>query len=172
MKSLVLAVTLAASATHANPPAVKPALAGVAFLVGDWTAGEGVVADTGGASKGSSRITVVANGGVLLRQDKTMLFDKTGKPTGGFDQVMMIYPESGALHADYSDGSHVIHYTQAEVVPGRSVTFLTSASPGAPVFRLAYTLTDPATLAVAFAMAAPGGTDFHPIATGTLKKSP
>ena len=83
---------------------------------------------------------------------------------------MMIYAEDGTLHADYIDGSHVIHYTSAVIVPGRSVTFASAVQPGVPVFKLGYTLSTPATLSVSFAMAPPGSTDFHPIATGTLTK--
>ena len=172
MKRLALAIVLAGSAvaSHAQAPALRPDLAGVSFLVGDWSTGKGVVADTGGTSTGSSRITVAANGTVLLRQDRTNLFDKAGKPSGGFDQIMMIYPEGGTLHADYSDGTHVIHYTQAEVVPGKSVAFSSAKQPGAPVFGLTYTLTAPDTLSVAFGMTPPGATTFNPIATGTLHK--
>lgn len=172
MKRLTLAIAIAGSAVaaHAQTPALKPDLADVSFLVGDWSTGKGVVADTGGTSTGSSRITVAANGAVLLRQDRTNLFDKAGKSSGGFDQIMIIYPEEGTLHADYSDGTHVIHYTQADVVPGKSVVFSSAKQPGAPVFGLAYTLTAPDTLSVTFGMTPPGTTTFNPIATGTLRK--
>jgi hypothetical protein len=164
-----LAAGLAASA-YAETQKAKPELAGVAFLVGDWSSGKGVVADTGGTSTGSSRITLAANGAALLRQDRTNLFDRAGKPSGGFDQIMLVYPEGGTLHADYSDGTHVIHYTQATVEPGKSVSFISAKQPGVPVFKLAYQLTAPDTLAVSFAMAPPGAETFNPIATGTLHK--
>lgn len=160
-----LATPLCAQSLPAGP------LAGLAFLVGDWDSGTGQVADTGGTSKGRSTITAEAGGNVLLRRDHTDLFDKAGKPVGSFEQVMMIYLESGTIHADYSDGTHIIHYVRAEVTPGKSVTFTSAASGGAPTFRLAYTLADPTTLAIAFAMAPPGGSDFHPIATGTLNRA-
>ena len=172
----VLAAAAAGSTALAQPPArapaLKPELSSLGFLVGDWSGGRGKVADTGGTSTGSSRIEVAVNGAVLLRRDHTNLFDASGKPTGGFEQIMMIYPERGALHADYSDGSHVIHYTSAVVAPGKSVIFASDISPSAPAFRLAYTLSTPTTLEVAFSMAPPGGGEFHPIATGTLTKAP
>ena len=38
--------------------------------------------------------------------------------------------------------------------------------------RFLLALSDPRTLEVAFAMAAPGSHDFHPIATGTLTRAP
>ena len=170
MKAIAYALVLAGSAAVAHAQAVKPGLAGVSFLVGDWSSGKGVVADTGGTSTGSSRITVAANGAVLLRQDRTSLFDKAGQPSGSFNQIMMIYPEGGTLHGDYSDGTHIIHYTQAEIVPGKSVSFSTVQQSGVPVFRLTYALASPDTLSVTFGMTPPGGTTVHPIATGTLHK--
>ena len=153
-----------------NAQATQPGarLAGVSFLIGDWQAGDGQVADTGGRAKGRSLITLEAGGNVLLRKDHTDLFDAAGKPTGSFEQVMMIYPEGETLHADYSDGQHVIHYINAAIVAGKSVAFTSVPQPNAPTFRLQYTLTTPRTLGVVFEMAPPGGAGFHPIATGTL----
>lgn len=173
MKSAVLAVALGllAGAAGAQSAPLKPRLAGLAFLIGDWSSGRGRVAETGGTSTGSSTIEPAAGGAALLRRDHTNLFDPSGKPAGGFDQVMMIYPEGETLRADYIDGGHVIHYTSAVVVPGKSVTFSTTAQPGVPAFRLSHTLASPATLAVSFSMAAPGTIEFHPIATGTLTKA-
>lgn len=113
-----------------------------------------------------------ANGHALLRRDHTDLFDRDGKPAGGFDQIMMIYPENGSIHADYSDGKHVIHYDSATVVAGRSVAFMSTHQQGAPVFKLSYELTQPETLAVTFAMAPPGQSEFKPIASGTARRSP
>lgn len=171
-KSAVLAVAMAvlAGAGGAQPAPVTPGLAGVAFLIGEWSSGRGRVAESGGTSTGSSSIEPVAGGAALLRRDHTNLFDASGKPAGGFDQVMLIYPEGAALRADYVDGGHVIHYTSAVVVAGKSVTFASEARPGVPTFRLSYALTSPETLAVSFSMAAPGTTEFHPIASGALTK--
>jgi hypothetical protein len=165
------AAAFLAFAAHAQAPALKPALAGLSFLVGDWTSGQGKVADTGGTSSGRSRFEPAAGGAVLLRRDHTDLFDASGKPAGGFDQIMMIYPEAGTLHADYSDGVHVIHYVTASVEAGKSVTFTSRAETGAPTFRLAYALEGARTLSVLFSMAPPGSVEFRPIATGTLEKA-
>lgn len=115
-------------------------------------------------------MTSEAGGAIILRRDHTDLFDKAGRPTGGFDQVMTIYPEAGTIRADYSDGSQVIHYVSATVEPGAAVTFTSAASPGVPAFRLAYRLVAPDRLSVWFGMARPGGGDFRPIATGELRK--
>ena len=166
--SLALAVLFAAPVAFAEPE-LQPKLAEIGFLVGDWSNGQGHVAEAGGTSTGASKVTVEAGGGVLLRRDHTSLYDRDGKPAGGFNQVMMIYPEDGTLHAEYSDGAHIIHYVTADVRPGRSVTFTSAIQPGAPVFRLAYELTAPDALVVTFGMIPPGGT-FQPIAVGTWRR--
>lgn len=171
MLSIVLAA--AAPAALAQPaPTLKAPLAGIGFLVGDWTGGEGKVLDTGGTSTGASHVTVQADGWMLLRQDHNQLFDAHGKPAGGFSQVMVVYPEGGTLRADYADGEgHVIHYVSATVTPGRSVVFNGAVTPGQPTFRLAYALTPAGDLAVEFGMAPPGGGPLHPIASGVMRKA-
>ncbi len=176
MKPLALAFALllapAALARQAPQDAAKDPLAGIEFLVGHWTSDDGKVADTGGTSKGSSDITPEANGHALLRRDHTDLFDAQGKPAGGFEQIMLIYPENGTLHADYTDGQHVIHYAGATVVPGKSVVFSSAANAGAPVFRLSYALQDARTLSIGFGMIPPGQTELREIARGTARKTP
>jgi len=164
------AAFLATFSQASADPALSPDLSRLGFLVGHWRSDDGKVADTGGTSAGVSVISAEAGGAVLLRRDHTDLFDKNGKPAGGFEQIMMIYPEKGTLRADYSDGQHVIHYSSAEVAPGKSVTF-TSAPGGGPTFRLSYDLKAADTLAVTFAMAPPGQAAFNVVAAGTLKKT-
>jgi len=166
--ALIAALLLAGMSTASAAP-LKPELSGLSFLIGNW-AGGGKVADTGGSARGKSKITAEANGAVLQRHDHTDLYDATGKPTGGFDQLMLVYADAGAIHADYFDGTHVIHYVQAEITPGKSVVF-TSAPGAGPTFRLTYVLKAPDSLDVAFAMAPPGQTAFNPIATGTVHKA-
>jgi hypothetical protein len=178
MKALIVALALTApaltaSAAAAQPARLKPELAGVGFLIGDWKGNDGKVADTGRRSAGGSQITVEADGAALLRRDHTELFDRQGKPAGGFHQVMLIYPEGGTLHADYGDGEgHVIHYTSAAVTPGKSVEFTAPAQAAAPGFRLTYTLAAKGALSVEFGMLPPGGAPFHQIAAGVLHKAP
>ena len=171
MSLFTVALALLASTALAQPARLKPQLAGIGFLVGDWSSGRGKVADTGDTDRGGSRITIEADGGALLRQDHTETFDAHGKRAGGFHQIMLIYPEGGTLHADYSDGEgHVIHYVSAAVTAGRSVVFTGATQPGQPSFRLAYELKAPGDLAVDFSMVPPGGGPARPIASGVLRK--
>jgi hypothetical protein len=174
-RAAVLAAVVMTAATgvaSSQTVALAPPLTGISFLVGAWAAGTGTVADTGERSRGSSTFEAAAGGGALLRRDHTELMHADGTPAGAFDQIMLIYPEGGTLHADYTDGTHIIHYASAQIVPGRSVAFITNQGGTAPAYRLTYTLTDPATLGVAFEIEPPGQTTFHPIATGTLHRSP
>jgi len=165
--ALVLVLT---SVAAAQKPAPQPGVAGVDFLLGTWGSGQGKVAETGGTSRGTSTFTLEAGGSTLLRRDHVELFDADGKPGGSFDLIMLIYPEGGTLHADYSDGTHIIHYTSAVVVAGKSVSFTSASPPGAPTFRLTYELTAADTMTVHFEMAPPGELTFHDIATGTQHK--
>jgi hypothetical protein len=84
---------------------------------------------------------------------------------------MLIYPDGDTLHADYTDGTHVIHYVSATVVPNRSVVFTSAAQPNAPTFRLTYEAPSASELDIHFDVAAPGSADFHPIATGSLTRA-
>jgi hypothetical protein len=170
MKLPCIAIVLcAASSVYAATRPLNAELAGIGFLVGRWDSDNGKVADTGGTSKGFSRVTVEANGAALLRRDHTDLFDAAKKPSGGFDQIMLVYPENRTIHADYSDGQHVIHYTSATVVAGESVTFSSVSQPDSPTFKLTYEFHAPDTLNVTFGMVPPGQSAFRPIASGTLK---
>jgi hypothetical protein len=166
-----LALVFLSANVQAQTPQLKSPLSAIGFLVGQWSSGKGKVAETGGTSTGSSTVTIEAGGAVLLRRDHTDLFDASGKPAGAFDQIMMIYPEGGTLHADYSDGTHVIHYVSAQIRAGQSVVFATPVQPGAPTFRLAYELSAPRRLGVSFSMAPPGSLRFRPVATGTLTRA-
>jgi hypothetical protein len=170
MKWFIIAASLCLASFAFAQTALNPALAPLGFLVGNWKGDDGKVADTGGTSKGGSLVSVQSDGWALLRQDHTELFDKDGKPAGGFHQTMMIYPDNGAVHADYVDGEgHAIHYVSAEIAPDKSATF--SSAPGqGPLFRLRYELQAPGVMAVSFGMIPPGQKDFHPIASGTLRK--
>ena len=167
MRALICAGMLTvALATPAAAQTLSAPLTGLSFLVGDWTGGGKSEHDT--TDKGVSSIQPVVGGNALLRRDHTDVSDKTGTLIEGFDQIMLIYPEGGTLHADYLDGTHVIHYTSAAIQPGQSVQFLTDNSASAPAFRLTYSKQAADTLAIKFEMQPPGATQFQTVAEGAL----
>jgi hypothetical protein len=168
----VVAILLAGPAFAAPAKKLGPELEPLGFLVGNWTAGQGKVAATGGVATGRSAFSIEAGGAALLRRDHTSLKGADGKRAGGMDQVMLIYPEGGTVKADYSDGTHVIHYVNAQVTPGRSVVFRSASQPGAPSFRLTYEAAPEDVLKVKFEMAAPGQSEFKPVAEGQMTRKP
>ena len=171
MRLIVLTLVGAAIcsvAAWAQAPVLRPELSGLAFLVGHWTDGQGDAVDMHSKLTGVSSFTAEAGGAVILRRDHTNLVDGAGRPVRGFDQIMTIFAEGGALRADDFDPNHIIHYVSAKVQPGKSVVFSSAASNTAPVFRLAYTLAAPHVLSVEFSMMPPGGSSYRTIATGSL----
>lgn len=166
----VVSILLAGPVLAAPAKKLGPELEPLGFLVGSWTAGQGTVSEADGTAAGRSTFSIEAGGGALLRRDHTTLKRSDGKRAGGMDQVMLIYPEGGGLKADYSDGARVIHYVSAQVTPGRSVVFRSAPQPGAPTFRLTYSAGAGDVLAVKFEMAAPGGTEFKPVAAGEMTR--
>jgi hypothetical protein len=165
MTSFLALLFAAGSATAQTLP---DSIAGVAFLIGDWTGGgtsEGGMTDTG-----TSSIHLIVGGNALERRDHNDVSDRSGKLQESFDQIMLIYPEGGTLHADYFDGAHTIHYTRATVAPGQSVTFEGAAAGGVPLFRLTYTRTSADMLGIKFEMQPPGVSAFTTVASGTLTR--
>jgi len=160
-----------ALATGAQAATLAPALQPLSFLVGKWEGG-GEVSDSGGRALGVSIISAQADGKALLRDDHNDLFDKAGKQTGQFHQIMLIYPDAGGVRGDYVDGEgHVIHYGPATIVAGQSVEFVSTAPPGAPVFRLRYDAEGTEALKISFAIRPPGQTTFQPIAVGEVHRA-
>ena len=167
--SAATAAVLAQPAHAQRLAALRPELAGLEFLLGTWTNGQGRVADTHGTATGTSKFTSEAGGTLILRRDHTDLQDGSGHPIGGFDQIMTIYAAGNGLHAEYFDPNHRIVYDTITIDPEKSVTFLTAPASG-PSFRLIYALQPGNTLSVDFAMAPPGSTSYRDIAAGTLQK--
>ncbi len=157
------------AAAPAQAQALSPPLAGLAFLVGDWSGTGKSENDT--TDKGTSSIRPVVGGNAMLRQDHNDVTDKAGKPVESFDQIMLIYPDGGTLHADYLDGAHTIHYVTADVQPGRSVRFETAPAAKAPAFRLTYAKSSADGLDITFEMQPPGAPAWIAVAKGTVTRN-
>jgi hypothetical protein len=159
---------LALLAGPAQAQTLSQQLAPIGFLVGQWS-GTGK-SEGNRRDAGTSSIQPVVGGTALLRRDHNDVSDANGKLVESFDQIMLIYPEAGTLHADYVDGAHTIHYTSAVVQPDQSVQFTSAAQPNAPIFRLTYTKASPDSLAITFEMEPPGKSVFQTIAQGAVRR--
>jgi hypothetical protein len=159
-------VGVMASSAKAEPN-LSPELAPLAFMIGEWSGGGKT--ENGGSAHGISSIQAIVSGGALLRRDHIELSNVDGKPAGSFDQIMLIYAEQGAIHADYLDGTHVIHYVRADIEPN-AVSFLSAEQSGKPVFRLIYSKTASATMHITFGMKPPGQSAFATIAEGDAQR--
>ena len=84
----------------------------------------------------------------------------------------MIYADGGKLRADYSDGTHVIHYTAVAVTPNKSVSFTSDGKTAGPVFKLIYEAKGDGAIAVSFSIKSPGQASFARVASGTLEAAP
>ncbi len=65
--ALAAALTLLCAASPMAAAPLNANLVGRTFLIGDWSAETGRVAETGGTSSGASHIEPVADGAALLR---------------------------------------------------------------------------------------------------------
>lgn len=159
--------TLLLSAPLSAAPTVSPEIAPLAFLVGRWAEGQGSA--EGRTVHGGFSFEPVAGGQALLRRDRSEVFDIGGRAPQTVEQIMLIYPEAGHLRADYFDGAHAIHYTDAAIIPGRSVQFTTTGAKGSSAFRLTYELTSARRVTVRFEMQPPGQPSFSTVAEGTAR---
>jgi hypothetical protein len=160
---LVLSVVVAAEPAVAAGPA--DALAGLAFLEGDW-----VAEPDGQGGSGTFSFARELDGRVIVRRNHAVVPARGGRPGGVHDDLLVLWAESGAVKADYWDNEgHVIRYDVA-TSPGRAV--LTSAPGPGPRFRLVYAEREPGLVDVSFEIAPPGKPDaFAPYLSGRARKA-
>ncbi len=163
MRALALWLILpaVASAAPADP------FAGLAFLVGEWTAGSGS-GRPGEAVGGGFSLRPDLGGAVLVRRSRAEYAPRPGQARGEVhEDLMVIHREGAALKATYWDGEgHVIRYAVA-TEPGRA-TFESEPGPG-PRFRLVYEEKGEGEVSIAF-LIAPPGKEFQPYVTGTARR--
>lgn len=136
MRRLILPALVAAalSAPAATPDPLEP----LRFLQGEWTGGDAAHPEAG---SGTFTFERALDGKAMTRRNTTRFPPRDGRPAQTHTDLMVIYPEGGALRALYVDNEgHVIHYAGAALPEGRGIAFTSEAGPG-PRFRLTYTVT-------------------------------
>jgi hypothetical protein len=164
-----LALTGATAATAAPPAPLSRALSPLSFLVGSWNSQPGARLAQGGSATGAFDIQPAVGGAALIRRDHTVLLGPGGKRQT-YEQIMLVYPDSGRLRADYFDGQHAIHYTDVTVDADGSVRFASDRVPGQPAYRLTYHKIDPRTVKVTFEIAPPGQDRFQALVEGSATR--
>ena len=162
MRALALSLLLPGLALSQPPDP----FAGLAFLVGEWTATGG--GKPGEAVRGGFTLRPELGGAVLVRRNRAEYDPRPGQARGEVhEDLMVIHPEGGALKATYFDNEgHVIRYA-VTAEPGRA-TFESEPGPG-PRFRLVYQRAGEDQVSIAFLVAAPGK-EFQPHATGSARR--
>ena len=90
-------------------------------------------------------------------------------PRGHHEDLMVIHP--GGARATYWDNEgHVIAYA-VTASPSR-IELLSDEVAGAPRFKLTYDVKGPDELAIDFAIAPPGSSEFQHFAGGTVRRVP
>ncbi len=165
MHAIALSVLLPALslAAPADP------FAGLAFLVGEWTAAAGG-GKPGEVAGGGFSLERELGGAVLVRRNRAEYAPLPGQPRGAaHDDLMVIYPEGGGLRAVYFDNEgHVVRY--AVTAEDGRVTFESEPGPG-PRFRLVYQRRGEDEVSIAFLVAAPGR-DFRTHVSGSARRRP
>ncbi len=159
----LISLTASLAAAQNSTSAATDPLLGVKFLVGNWV-GEG--SGQPGTGGGEFSFAPELSGRVLVRHSYAEYPSTKDRPAFRHDDLMVLYPESGKLRADYWDNEgHAIHYT-VTTEPG-SATFV-SDGPG-PRFRLTYSAKSADKVAIKFEIAPPGG-EFKTYLEGTARK--
>ncbi|HEV2289865.1 MAG TPA: hypothetical protein VGR81_13050 [Candidatus Acidoferrales bacterium] len=143
------------------------------FLVGKWI-GEGT-AETGQGGGGHCSFEPGLQGKVLIRKNHSEYPAAKDHPAIVHDDLMIIYADNSKhqLRAFYTDNEgHVIHYTVSAAPGGKSAIFLGDIEPGAPRYRLTYTITTPGHMTIDFKMAPPSSPgQFQKFISGKLRLS-
>jgi hypothetical protein len=154
----LVALLLAGAASAAPPPELEP----FSFLVGEWRAtGSGEP----GVGTGVATFARELQGQVIVRSSFAEYPPAAGRPSSRHDDLLIMYPHSGGVRADYYDSEgHVIRYAVRSPAAGEAI-FESDVVAKEPRFRLSYWLNS-GVLKGEFAIAPPGTPDaFKPYLT-------
>lgn len=125
------------------------------FLMGDWT-GDG--SGSPGQGIGGFTFRIDLQQAVVVRTNQANYPAAKDRPAFTHDDLMVIYrdPANAQPHAIYFDNEgHVIHYAVSFGAGRDTVQFLSDAGPGVPRYKLTYTTSGAADVAIKFEIAPP-----------------
>jgi hypothetical protein len=167
---LLLAVLVACSPAVAPAPATTPpapstapavldaALEPLRGLVGTWQG-----TDPDRHSTGELTLAPELGGKVLVRRSRN------DSPQGHHEDLLIVFAAPNGLRASYFDNEgHVIQY--AVTVASDHVELVSDEAPNQPRFQLRYDVHGPDELAIDFAIAMPGATDFKHYTGGVVHR--
>ncbi len=144
-------------AQQAPAKASGPAWDRFAFVLGDWVGDEG-----GNPGQGTARFSFACDleRRILVRKNHNEFPATASRPAFVHDDLLIIYPEGGAMRAVYFDNEdHVIHYTLEEPGDAKSFVLVSDKTPGAARFRLVYAAAAVDRITIRFEMAPPDKPD-------------
>ncbi len=148
------------AAAKASSPTVGPEWEPLRGLVGSW---EG--RDQARNTTGRFTLAPELGGKVLVRHN----VDET--PQGRHEDLMVVYRDPTGMRAKYFDNEgHVIDYAVA--ANGTRVDFVSDEVANMPRFKLTYDVHGPGELAIDFAIAPPGTTEFKHYTGGNVHRVP
>jgi hypothetical protein len=174
---VVALVVVAAQPGVAARQASTPAAAAPAFgpqwrvLIGDW-AGDG--GGQPGSATGRTSYRFEVGERAIVRRNRADVAASAGRLASVHEDLLVIYAgskadEARALYVDNED--HVIQYSAVWSADGKTLTFVSDATPTAPRFRMTYRIESADAHVLDFDIAPPGSPDgFKPYVSGKLKR--
>ena len=141
-------------------------------LIGNWKA-EG--SGSPGQSTGTFSFGFDLQNRVLVRKSHSEYPATDTRPAFAHDDLLILYRDESShkVRGDYFDNEgHAIQYVATVSPDTKTITLVSDAVPGQPTFRLTYTVTSPARLAIKFEIAPPNAADkFQVYVQGTATKT-
>jgi hypothetical protein len=147
-----------APAVAPAPPVADPVFAPIQPLVGHWRGD-----DPARKSTGEFTLAPELGGKVLVRHNRN------DDPKGHHEDLMIVFATPAGLRASYFDNEgHAINY--AIEAAADHVEMVSDDVPTMPRFKLRYDVHGPDELAIDFAIAMPGSTDFKHYVGGVVHR--
>ena len=153
----LLLLICAALCVHGQQPADSDPLAPLQFLVGEWQ-GQGS-GKPGDSTAGGFTYDYDVQKHVLVRKNFAEYASKNERGAERHEDLMVIYPENGALRAMFWDNEgHVIRYLVT--TPAANLVVFTSEQGSVPRFRLSNKMENENTMSIVFDIQGPGDKGF------------